>query len=122
MAMGKQGLIARHWRGEYSLARAFWLHYLFAPIVVILLIVILQGIVGTASSYGPLLGSGSMLVLAGAWIWGMVGAWRAAQKSPGVVARKLVKLFFLAQLLVVGGGFVLALMYLVLSAISGPPH
>lgn len=122
MAMGKPGLVARHWRGDYSLARSFWLHYLFAPIIVLLLITILQSIVGTASSYGPLLGSGSVLVLVGAWIWGTVGTWRAAKKAPGGVGRKLVTLFFGAQLLVVGGGSVLALLYLVLSAISGPPH
>jgi quinol-cytochrome oxidoreductase complex cytochrome b subunit len=122
MALGKEGLIARHWRGDYSLARSFWVHYLLAPIVVIFFILIAQAIVGMSSPYGDSLGSASMLVLVGAWVWGMVGTWRAANKAPGGVGKKMVTVFFAAQLLVIIGGFVLALMYLVLSAISGPPH
>jgi hypothetical protein len=109
VAFGKQGLVARHWRGEYSLARSFWVHYLLVPIGILFLISLTQII-------------GGMIVLIGAFVWGMVGTWRSAKKSPGAVGGKWVRIFFGVQLVVLVGGFVLALMYLVAFALSGPPH
>jgi hypothetical protein len=63
-----------------------------------------------------------MIVLIGAFVRGMVGTWRSTKKSPGAVGGKSIRIFFGAQLVVMIGGFVLAFMCLVLSAISGPPH
>jgi len=122
MAFGKTGLVFKHWRGDYSLARSFWLHYLLVPIVIILAILVAQAIVGSQSRYGEYLGSGSMLALLAAYSWGLVGTWRAAKKAPEAVGGKLVRIFFGAQLVVMIGGVGLALMYMLLSAISGPPH
>jgi hypothetical protein len=122
MAFRKTGLVFKHWRGDYSLARSFWLHYLLVPILIILAILVAQAIVGSQSRYGEYLGSGSMLALLAAYFWGMVGTWRSAKKSPEALCGKLVRIFFGAQLMVMIGGFGLALMYMLLSAISGPPH
>jgi hypothetical protein len=122
VAVGKRGLIARHWRGEYSLARSFWLHYLLVPMTILFLIVLAQSFTGSSSTHGALLGSGSMIVLVGAIVWGLVGTWRSAKKAPGGVGRTLARMFLGAQLAVVIGALVLALMYVGLFAISGPQH
>jgi hypothetical protein len=122
MAFRKTGLVIKHWRGDYSLARSFSLHYLLVPIVIIFAILVAQAIVGSQSRYGEYMGSGSMLLLLAAYSWGLVGTWRAAKKAPRVVGGKLVGIFFCAQLVVVVGGFLLAFLYMLLSAISGLPH
>jgi quinol-cytochrome oxidoreductase complex cytochrome b subunit len=122
VTLGKRGVVTRHWRGEYSLARSFWLHYLFIPMTILFLIVLAQSFTGSSPTYGALLGSGSMIVLVGAIVWGLVGTWRSAKNTPRGVGRTLAMMFLGAQLVAVIGAFVLALMYLVLSALSGPPH
>jgi amino acid permease len=113
MAFGKQGLVAKHWRGEYSVARSFWLHYLFGLIVVVLMTAFVETVIGVF---------GSIIVIVGAFVWGMVGTWRSAKKVQGGGGRKLVRIFLVAQLVVVIGGFLLVLMYVVLFAIAGPQH
>ena len=112
MVFGKTGLVIKHWRGDYSLARSFWLHYLLVPVAVLFAILVAEAVVGSHSRYGEYLGSGSMLVLVGAYVWGLVGTWRAAKKSPGVLGRKVIMLFLGAQVLVVAAGLGLALLYL----------
>ena len=123
MVFGKQGRIARHWRGEYALARSFWLHYLLVPIAILFAIFTLEAIVGTSSSYGGYLGGASMLLLIGAYIWGLVGTWRSAKNAPGVVGKKLVLFFLGAQVVAVGGFLLLYFLYMLLFLIAGgSPH
>ena len=124
MGIGIRGLVVKHWRGEYSLARSFWLHYLLPPIVILFLILVGVAVVGTSSPYGSYLDTLCMLVLAGALVWGLVGTWRAAKKAPGRLGRKLVLLLLGAQALVVAGALALALLYMLAFLFMGGdgPH
>jgi len=85
-AQPAQGFIARHWCGQYSLLRSFWVHHLLAWIVLVLAIgeietaiffsirqpVVLLTFLGLSASVGFLF-----------VIWAAVGVWRAATAYTG---------------------------------------
>lgn len=73
-------LVVQHWRGDYSLARAFWLHYLPATVVVL-------GVLGYSFTPGGMaeregivegIEYGFWAALAIAWIWALVGTLQSA--------------------------------------------
>lgn len=79
---GVGGFFTRHFRGDYGLARSFWLHvtvfsnaasYLFAW----MLPAFGPAMSATQLSLALLLGIASVLAL---WTWGVVGAWRSSNK------------------------------------------
>lgn len=73
------GFLRRHWRGDYSLGRACWLHNflvaMFAPAVSLLIAPALNDVPARYSS-------GSVLALTAlgitAWVWGARGTWASA--------------------------------------------
>lgn len=77
-----QNFIARHWRGELSLPRAFWINYLLLDIAVGLVF----GALGVVINLGAVEQPVRWLISLGlTWsaitlftIWGAVGVWRAA--------------------------------------------
>ena len=81
-----RGFIARHWRGEYSLARSFWIHHLLFSIVLVLAV----GEIET-SIFFAVRQPEALLICLGVSvsalslfaIWATVGVWRAATAWTG---------------------------------------
>jgi len=82
------GLIARHWRGDYSLVRSYWRHGVLLNNLAIQLVgaILMTIILNLLQGRGVLvlvLGLGEMALLVAAWAWVCVGIWRAAGKYKG---------------------------------------
>ena len=82
------GLFSRHWRGEYSLARSYWVNgVVIFHVGINMLILIVLGIV-LAMFHGRtavvlIVGLGEVALLCAAYVWALVGIWRAARKYQG---------------------------------------
>lgn len=77
MQATQTGLIVNHWRGEYSLERSFWLHYIVIPLALgcVLLGLLVAQIVFMFSLISPLV----LVVAQGTvWVWAVRGTLRAA--------------------------------------------
>ena len=77
----RRGFIARHYQGEYSLARSYWLH----SVGVSLLTVALGHGVTTMSDHVPVRASSSAVVLQFVlgivmWFWAIRGTWASANR------------------------------------------
>lgn len=78
------GYVARHWRGELSLPRSFWVNNVLLDLLVVLLAVpgfylVQRGVVVTG--YRVLLGVMAAGLLL--WPWQLAGCWRAADRLLG---------------------------------------
>jgi hypothetical protein len=104
-------MIVNHWRGDYSVGRSFWLHYVLAPTVLIIVVMSIAGLLGQPNN--ARLANGFLPLQLIVWIWALVG------KSLGTTAvRMFLKtkvfvifaalcayfLYFLLFLLFVGDG------------------
>lgn len=96
------GLVLAHWRGDYSLARAFWLHYL--PVTAVVL-----GVLGYSFTPGAMaerqgivqgLEYGFWAALAIAWIWALVGTLQSAAQHVARGGYAAVKTAALACIIV----------------------
>jgi len=82
------GLFATHWRGDYSLARSYWVNgvVIFHIGINMLLLVLLS--IALAVFRGKvalvlIVGLGEVALLCAAYVWALVGIWRSARKSQG---------------------------------------
>lgn len=91
-----------HWRGEFSLARSFWVNYVIVGSI--------YGVLVTEISFIPdrmgLSGLGSiifLILLPPGYIWAIVGTWRAANHAHsfwGVVTKLYLIVFIAAEIIV----------------------
>jgi len=82
------GMFAKHWRGEYSLPRSYWvngalifglgINMLFLVVVSVAMFVLQK-----QPAVMVIVCLGEMLLVLGAYIWALVGTWRAAGKYKG---------------------------------------
>lgn len=119
-----RGFIVDHWLGNYPLGRSFWLHYLLAPYV--LFFVLLACVLATASiAHSAILLAllAVVLVQSSAWIWALVGTYRAAHKhvdTPGSsLRRKAVKTFLIANIVIVALSPLIGVLALLLKVLDG---
>lgn len=80
--------VARHWRGDISLPKSYWLNgvLLFGlGINAILAIVFLIAVNLLLHNLGAAWGIGIVYIAlnCGAWVWAVVGVWRSASKYQG---------------------------------------
>jgi len=82
------GLFARHWRGDYSLARSYWVngalifHLGINMILCIVLTIVLATLRGKTALV-LIVGFGEIALLVAAYVWALVGVWRSARKYQG---------------------------------------
>lgn len=74
----KSGRLINHWRGDCSLSRAYWINFslianCIAPFFLIFAVLMTQNVAIAYVAYS---------LLGAVWIWGTVGLWRSASKSP----------------------------------------
>lgn len=119
-----RGFFVDHWQGNYPLGRSFWLHYLLAPYV--LFLVLLAGLAMTASVARPailLVMLAVVLAQLSAWVWALVGTYRAADKhvdGPGsALRRKAVKTFLIANIVIVALTPLVGMLAFLISIIDG---
>ncbi len=79
---GIRGFVRRHWHGDFSLARSYWLHTFLLPGIVSALVVALlnalsAGVKARHTSLGALLVIGCVLATV---VWSVVGTWSSAGK------------------------------------------
>jgi hypothetical protein len=82
------GLFATHWRGEYSLPRSYWVNgVVIFHIGINMALLIVLGIALAAfkgkTALVLIVGLGEVALLCGAYVWALVGIWRAARKYQG---------------------------------------
>lgn len=98
MVHSKDGFIMKHWRGEYSLARSYWLHLVLGSVFVALLAVpLLFALRRTPPRF---FASVLLLVtfLVGCWqIWGMKGVWSSASRASASPFADLAKLMIIVH-------------------------
>ena len=78
-----RNFFARHWRGDYSLARSYWLHTALMQFGVVALS---AGITHALAHNAPARAASSALLVIYAmgvalWIWAVVGTWRSAART-----------------------------------------
>lgn len=69
-----------HWRGEFSVARSFWAHYVLLGSVYVLLVIEISFIPDCMGLPG-LGGILFLILLPPGYIWAIVGTWRAANHA-----------------------------------------
>lgn len=79
---GFRGFVARHYNGDYSLPRSYWVHVLLlstvgGALLTGLLPVLAPMLSATHLSLLLILGIAALLAT---WVWGIVGTWRSADK------------------------------------------
>jgi hypothetical protein len=82
------GLFATHWRGEYSLPRSYWVNgVVIFHIGINMALLIVLGIALAAfkgkTALVLIVGLGEVALLCAAYVWALVGIWRAARKYQG---------------------------------------
>jgi hypothetical protein len=82
------GLFATHWRGNYSLAKSYWrngvlLFGLGINLPLLILIVVALNIFQKQPALLLVVCLGEMALILAAYIWVLVGTWRAARKYKG---------------------------------------
>lgn len=83
------GFFAKHWRGDYSLPRSYWLHggVFFGIGVNMIIFSVLMGVMFAFREQRAItiiVGLGEVALLVAAYIWALVGTWRAAGKYKGL--------------------------------------
>ena len=94
------GLFATHWRGNYSLARSYWLNgaVIFGLCVNMPLMILIVAAMFLFKKQPALLVTvclGEMLLILSAYIWALVGTWRAARKYRGPRIWAMLAQFFM---------------------------
>jgi len=83
------GLIARHWRGDYSLARSYWrhgvllFHFGINLFILVVLNIVLIAVPGPTAVVAIIV-LAEVALLITAYVWALVGIWRAAGKYKGL--------------------------------------
>jgi len=94
------GLVATHWRGNYSLARSYWLNgaVIFGLCVnmpLMILIVVAMFVFKKQPALLVVVCLGEMLLILSAYIWALVGTWRSARKYRGPRIWAILAQFFM---------------------------
>lgn len=88
----RAGFIARHWRGDYSLARSYWLHTVLLSSLVPAFAI--SALARLTNDMPARYGVAGVLVIAAfsylAWTWGVVGCWKSASRHPGRGGRRWI--------------------------------
>ena len=84
----RRGLLARHWRGDYSLARSWWVNgaLIFGfgvNVVVFIVLLVALRLLQERPVLVLVVGLGEVALLIAAYVWTLVGTWRAAGKYQG---------------------------------------
>ncbi|RYY91660.1 MAG: hypothetical protein EOO24_30835, partial [Comamonadaceae bacterium] len=79
---GFGGFVARHYNGDYSLARSYWLHLVVPSTAATLVLTSVLPLLAPALSATrvSLLAVATIALHAASWIWGIIGTWRSASK------------------------------------------
>lgn len=90
----RPGFLRRHWRGDYSLARSYWLHtVLLTSLTPALAIPLLARLTNDMPAR---YGMGGVLFIAAfsylAWTWGVCGCWRSASRHVARGGRRWAEL------------------------------
>ncbi|MFL9924771.1 hypothetical protein PQR62_10880 [Herbaspirillum lusitanum] len=101
----KGWFIGKHWRGDYSLGRSYWLHtVLLASLMPAFTISLLARLTNNMPARYGVTG---VLVIAGfsyiSWLWGVVGCWRSANRHVARGGRRWAVI--MAKLMIVFGAF-----------------
>lgn len=81
--------IQRHWRGDYSLAWAFWINGIIVSAAASFVLSVFSGIFSAMLSETTSLPIYIFLIVAGIWLitlWSVVGIWRSANLFAGNIA------------------------------------
>ena len=94
------GLFAKHWRGNYSLPRSYWVNgaLIFGLCVnmpLMILIVAAMFLFKKQPALLVIVCLGEMLLILSAYIWALVGTWRAARKYRGPRIWAMLAQFFM---------------------------
>ena len=78
-----RNFFARHWRGDYNLARSYWLHTALMQFGVVALS---AGVTHALAHNAPARAASSALLVIyvmglALWIWAVVGTWRSADRE-----------------------------------------
>lgn len=78
-----RNFFARHWRGDYSLARSYWLHTALMQFGVVALS---AGVTHALAHNAPARAASAALLLIyviglALWVWAVVGTWRSAERQ-----------------------------------------
>lgn len=88
---GFGGYVARHFHGNFSLARSYWLHVFLlsslAGAALVTLVRVTEPML-SATQLSIVLLAGAAVVIA-IWVWGVVGAWRSSSKHADRGGREL---------------------------------
>jgi hypothetical protein len=83
------GLLAKHWRGDCSLARSYWgngvliFHVGINTLAIAVLTAVVVGFKGKTALV-LIVGLGEVALIIAAYVWALVGIWRAARKYQGL--------------------------------------
>jgi len=81
------GFFAKHWRGEYSLARTWWVNdtlvWGMGSLFMTILLVVVLNIFRDQDALRVIVGVGELALHVAAYVWAVVGTWRAAVKYQG---------------------------------------
>src|SRR5437762_549081 len=82
------GFFAKHWRGEYSLARTWWVNDalvwgLGINLTMAVLLTVVIFVFREQTALRVIVGLGELALHVAAYIWALVGTWRAAGKYQG---------------------------------------
>jgi hypothetical protein len=77
IAFSGEDYFTRHWRGHFTLARAFWINLIAVNVAMSVAVVFIQFWNESAGMVGAI-----TLFVSGfaIWLWGAVGAWRSANR------------------------------------------
>jgi hypothetical protein len=75
------GFVRRHWNGDYSLGRSYWVNTILAGLVSLISGPLLLRLVSDESTQARSIAYLSLRVVdLGLWIWSLLGTWRSASK------------------------------------------
>ena len=78
----KPNFVSKHWKGEYSLARSFWVHgVLLGYLLLVVSCVLIEKRVYSGSAFF------STIAMGGIGIWQIGGIWRSAKRQGGFWAK-----------------------------------
>jgi len=82
------GMFAKHWRGDYSLPRSYWVNGalifgLGINMLFLIAVSVAMALLQKQPALMVIVCLGEMLLVLGAYIWALVGTWRAAGKYKG---------------------------------------
>ncbi|HEV8608319.1 MAG TPA: hypothetical protein VGQ99_23495 [Tepidisphaeraceae bacterium] len=82
------GLFATHWRGDYSLPRSYWMngvviYHIGINMLLLMVLGVALAVFKGKAALVLIVGLGEVALLCAAYVWALVGIWRAARKYQG---------------------------------------